>query len=222
MQWVRLLGLFVLPKIEVNLLLLLRFPLALRGRLIRQDSAFANGADQLHDLLGLVLGRKEASLGLGGGAEGCSQSTNGHKKRATWLLTHLLLNGGEILDGIGVRVLDLVREKTHLNAANKLQLILTAIWSERFDGGIGKSRGSIRQIERVAGVHICQARPPLGYFDTVEETLERIASGRAHDLLAVNVVADMGVTEVISMARVTGGQKTPTYRRNSGECLRSC
>ena len=137
MQWVRLLRLFILPKIEVNLLLLLRFPLALGRRLIRQDSAFANGTDQLHDLLGLVLGRKEASLGLGGGAEGCSQSTNGHKKRATWLLTHLLLNGGEILDSIGVRVLDFVREKTHLNAANELQLILTAIWSERLNGGIG-------------------------------------------------------------------------------------
>ena len=137
MQWVRLLGLFVLPKIEVNLLLLLRFPLALRRRLIRQNSAFANGTDQLHDLLGLVLGREEASLGLGGAAEGCSESTNSPKKRLTLLLTHLLLNGGEILDGIGVRVLDFVREKTHLNAANELQLILTAIWSERFSGGIG-------------------------------------------------------------------------------------
>ena len=135
MQWVRLLGLFVLPKIEVNLLLLLRFPLALRRRLIRQNSAFANGTDQLHDLLGLVLGREEASLGLGGAAEGCSESTNSPKKRLTLLLTHLLLNGGEILDGIGVRVLDFIREKTHLNAANELQLILTAIRSERFNSG---------------------------------------------------------------------------------------
>ena len=138
------------------------------------------------------------------------------------LLTHLLLNGGEILDGIGVRVLNFVREKTHLNAANELQLILTVIWSERSDGGIG-IRGSIRQIERVAGVHICQPRPPLGYFDAVEETLEGIASGRAHDLLAVDVVADMGVAEKWSAWHgLRAWQKTPTYRRSSGECLQSC
>jgi hypothetical protein len=73
MHRIRRLGLLVLPEIKVYLLLFLLLPLALLGWLVRQDSAFADGANQLHDLLGLILGREEAPLGFGGAAEGCAQ-----------------------------------------------------------------------------------------------------------------------------------------------------
>jgi hypothetical protein len=132
MHRVGCLGFLVLPEIEVHLVLLLLFTLALLGRLIRQDPALANGADQFHDLLGFVLGGEEAPLGLRGTAEGCSRSTTHlHKGAAVGIvLTHLLLDGREVLHGIGVWVLEVFREKTHLDPANELQLILPVFRSE--------------------------------------------------------------------------------------------
>jgi hypothetical protein len=180
------LWLLVLPKIEVHLLLLFLFPLALRRGLIWQDSALPDGADQLHDLLGLVLGREEAALGLRGTAEG-----------------HLLLDGGEVFDGIGIRVLDVTREKTHLNPANDLQLFFTRVWSVHHTHGV-RFGGNLREVKRIAGVHIRQPCPPLRQLDAVEQTLERIARRGAHDFLAIDVVADMRVAGEAEVSTVPG------------------
>ncbi len=151
---VGLLGLLVLPQIEVHLFFLLLFPLALLVRLIRQDSALPNGADQLHDLLGLVLGREEASLGFRGTAEGCSLlALAGSSKEVGIVLTHLLLDGREVLHGIRVWVLEFIREETHLHPANKLQLLLTILWLEGVNRAVW-GEFNVREIERVASVHV--------------------------------------------------------------------
>jgi len=70
-HWVNVLGLLVLPQVKVNLLFLFLLSLALLRGLIRQDSAFSDSLDQLHDLLGFVLGGQEAPLGFRGTAERC-------------------------------------------------------------------------------------------------------------------------------------------------------
>jgi hypothetical protein len=57
----------------MHFLLFLLFSLTLLRRLIRQNPAFPNSADKFHNLLGLILGRKEAPLGFRGTTQGCSR-----------------------------------------------------------------------------------------------------------------------------------------------------
>ena len=45
-------------------------------------------------------------------------------------------------------------------------------------------------------MNICKTSPALGHFDTVEEGVESVASGRAHNLLAVDIITDMGIAVV--------------------------
>ena len=120
--------------------------------------------------------------------------------------THFLLDGGKVFDHLRVWVVKIIRDKTHLNPTNELQLLLT-------------------QVERVARVDICKAGPSLGDFNAVKETLERIASSRAHDLLAIDVVSDMRIAGRVRMSVlscITGVVEGRTCRRNSVGYHRSC
>jgi len=88
------------------------------------------------------------------------------------MLTHFLLNRGEVLHGIGVWVFKIVREETSLNSAYELQLLLAMV-VVRTIAVSSEERGSdnLPEVERVAGVYVGQSCPTLGNLDTVEETL---------------------------------------------------
>lgn len=170
--------LLILPKIELNLLLLFLLSFTLLRWLVRKDSAFTNGADQFHHLLSLVLGWQEAPLWFGGRAEGCFEvSYDSVPPIDRRVLTHRFLLGSKPFDGIGIWVITLVRNKTMLDTTDQLQLLLC-------------------KIERVSGVDVGQTSPALGDLNGIEKTLQRIASGWAHNLLAIDVVADVWVAVV--------------------------
>lgn len=54
-------------------------------------------------------------------------------------------------------------------------------------------------------MNIRKASPALGHFDAVEESIKSVASGRAHNLLAVDIIADMGIAVVEAHGDVADG-----------------
>lgn len=90
---------------------------------------------------------------------------------------HLLNLRCEPLDGVRVRVVALGRDLAHLELAQQLELVLA-------------------EVQRLAGLRVCQAGPSLGDLYAVEEVVEGVTGGRAHDLLAVDGVANVRVRVV--------------------------
>jgi hypothetical protein len=71
----------------------------------------------------------------------------------------------------------LLGQLVHLHSPQQLQLVLC-------------------EVQGLAGLGVGEAGPALGDLDGVEQGIESLASGGAHDLLAVDVVADVGVRVV--------------------------
>lgn len=63
----------------------------------------------------------------------------------------------------------------------------------------------VLEVERVASVNIRKAGPALGYFDAVEEGVESVLGGRAHNLLAVDIITNMGIAVVEAQGDVADG-----------------
>lgn len=54
-------------------------------------------------------------------------------------------------------------------------------------------------------MNIRETSPALGDFDTVEEGIESVTSSRAHNLLAVDIITNMGIAVVETQGNVADG-----------------
>lgn len=80
----------------------------------------------------------------------------------------------------------LLGQLVHLDTAQQLQLILG-------------------EVQRLARLGVGETCPALGDLNGIQQCIESLAGGRAHDLLAVDVVADVGVGIVERQRDVADG-----------------
>jgi hypothetical protein len=98
----------------------------------------------------------------------------------------LLVDTGEVSNHLWVRVVALLDDLVPCDLLQHVQLLL-------------------RQLQRLAGGGVGQTGPALGDVDAVQQGVQSLALGGAHDLLAVDVVANVRVLVVVLQVDVADG-----------------